>query len=173
MNTSKENAEAVIEEVKSCFEELGLPFSEGEKNQHQSILETSIDEGSFCIDVEVVVHHEDRTIGISVTFSKTLIEDYRCDLQRVINYINCYLMDIGHFAIAPENMDIYFVASIHLYGDESRREQIFKTMQRVIVQGLETFIILLRMLVSSPATVMEELIQERVEKRKTEASELH
>lgn len=172
MNTETKTRE-MLDEVKSCFQELKINFAERNTDQNSPVLVAFLNEGTFFMELEVSCQEREGIMGIRLNFSKTVAEDYRPDLQAVINYVNCHLMDVGHFAVPPENTDIYLFASISLYDRGSKREQIMENLKRVIGQSIEAFKALLQMGTVCPVAVMREFIEETVNERKTEAGESH
>jgi hypothetical protein len=173
MNSNKKTFQETVDELRSCFQELGIPVGEEIIEDERATFQSCLDEGTFHIDVEVVCRNGTGCLDIAMEYSKTLKDAYKRELQKVVSYANWQVMDIGHFALDPSNTDIWFLASVPLYGDENQREQMITTLMRVVGQALKAFNILLRMLASDPAKVMQELAQEKLDRRKNDILRLN
>jgi hypothetical protein len=156
MKTKRNKPTGIVDEVRFCFIQMGLSFMELEIEGVPAI-KTYIEDGFVVIDVEVMCNDKEKTIGISMVFSKITREEERYKLQRTINFLNDTLMHIGHFVMDPEGMDIYFLSMIPLYGDGLQRKRIIQTLNRNIDCGVKCFNILFRMLFLNPVTVVNDL----------------
>ena len=169
MDKKMTTAGSLLDEVRFCLNEVGFSFTEGQGNQGMPILKTHLDLKGFPLDIEVACQNDERTIEFALLFPNALNKKERSNLQSVINYINLCIVNLGHLAMAPESTDIYFLASIDLYGEESQQREIIENFTWFFTDGVRTYEILLRMMFSDPDTVMKELLQDGFIARKYEA----
>jgi hypothetical protein len=158
-NSNTTTAGVLLHEVRVCLNKLGLSFTEGEGHQGRSALKTHFDLKGFPLDIEVACQNKQRTIEFALIFPNSLDGKERSYLQSVINYINLCIVKLGHLAMGPGSTDIYFLASITLYGEGSQQRKITENFTRFFTDGVGAYEIFLRMMFSDPDTVMKEVLQ--------------
>jgi hypothetical protein len=173
MVNDKRRLKGMVDELKSCLQEIDIPVRKEIIVKEEPVLLTCLNEGSFCVRIGLICRSEARGIDILMEYSQTFSKSHRTKLQRAINFANWQLMDIGHFVFDPADKRISFLASIDPYGDGSQRKQVIITLTRVIAQGLTFFKELLRMMVSDPVKVVDELAQDAAKQRKSEMPHFH
>jgi hypothetical protein len=168
MKNNKKTLKASVDEIKSCFQELGISVIDLGTRDRKRMLITTVGDESFLSLVILTYQGKTRRMKIQVVYPEISVNTSREELLRAINFANWQLMDIGHFSFDYWNNRVCFHTSIELYGDKSEREQIIVTLMRAIWQAVGGFRTLLRMLVSDPVKVMAELAQERTGQRESE-----
>lgn len=166
--TIRNGRRTLFDDVKSSFLDLGFSLAGEGAGEGSAVFKKYISLGMVFIGAEVTYRFEERTLNFSMLFSHTVGEEDRYDLQRLINYFNCYCTSIGHVGMSPENMDIHYLASINLYGEGMRRTKILETSKSVIRQTAASYTSLLRMMANGMTTGMKQIIEDMQKERQNE-----
>jgi hypothetical protein len=157
-----ETTEGILDAVKLCFKELDLPIIEQGAGKEASYVRSRLDLCDFSarVDVEIENGNKTRLLNFRMTSSWEGNGENEFHAQRVINYMNRYLMTIAHFAMDQDNTDIQLLASVSLHGDRVKGKDVMEPMMDLMIGGVAGFILLRHMLLSDPDMEMYEFVKE-------------
>ena len=157
-----ETTEGILDAVKLCFKELDLQIIEQGAGKDASYVRGCLDLCDFSARVHVEIENGNMTplLNFRMTSSSEENGENEFHAQRVINYLNRYLMTIAHFAMDSDNTDIQLLASVSLQGDRVKGKDVMDPMMDLMIGGVAAFMLLRQMLFSDPDTEMYEFVKE-------------
>jgi hypothetical protein len=154
---------------------MGPPLNEDEKKTEPANVTRYIDLGYFAahVDMEIEYENSNRIMKVAMATVNDCGDEERFDLQCAINEVNNHFMKLGHFAVDPESMNVYFIATVTLYGDEANYERDKVLLDSLVVGGVQAFIVLGEVFASGIDAVIKKYIERDMKQQKSHAGTLH
>ena len=145
MTRKQETGKGTMELVRDCFDELGLTVLKEKSTKVGVILETQINAASFSMSLQIGGLPNDSTLYMMAWFSLGVRVKKYDTVYQLVNVINDFIMDIGHFAVDTGDGAIHILGGLDIGGEEYSRRQLVATLERFIYHGTHCFPYLVRM----------------------------
>ena len=154
---------------------MECPFNEDEAKKETANVMAEIDLGYFSGVIDVVIAYQDnlRMMRFSMAGTSCYREEDRFNLQCAINEMNTHFMKLACLAVAPESMDVYFIATVTLYADEGNYEGKMLVVESLVVGGVQAFMLLEEVLTSGIDTAIDKYIETNMKQQEGDVELLH
>ena len=132
-NKSKEIT--IIEKIRSCIEELGLPILEEKIEGEHPFVISKRDFGPLSMNILTELIPTQGIVCVEIAFSHGVHENKLEKILDVNNRINNDLMDIGGILVNPKTCQILVRHAIIVPDGHFDREQFIESLKRSLSQG--------------------------------------
>jgi len=161
MNKQNCSKSQIMQEMKSCFEELDLRIENEDDSEDVSVVTSEIDFELFSTHIHAALFPKHNIIEIEINFLPPVNQDKLEKVYDLINRINTTIMDIGTFSIYPMGNAPSLRTAVYVPDKRFDSEQFKETLKRLISQGSHFYELIGR--ANPEDTSVEEILNDFIE----------